>query len=185
MLYGPNGRVVPSVIARHARPEPQPEAEARVRAQLKGIDELLDVKWFPYAIFNEKHKSFEGRYALVCKWPQGDKRWELYQSGEIEDPVDMFGWFCEDIHNAESMPVSVDSIEQKVVELLSKCDATRIPHSTRLKQIVERNAKVRRDRRSVVSDKAEDVARTLWNLVGKADTTTVERIMKEIGDNPQ
>jgi len=184
MLYGPDGRVALSVTTKHARPEPQPEAEERVRAQLKSIDELLDVRWFPYAILNEKERSFEGRYGLVCQWPQGDKRWELYQNGEIEDPVDMLGWFCEDIHNAESIPVSVDSIEQKVVELLGKCDATRIPHSTRLRQIVERNAKLRKDRRSVVTDQAEDVARTLWNLTGKHDTSTVERIMREIsGDS--
>lgn len=180
MLFGPDGRAVGGVRAVHARPEPQPEAEERVRAQLKAIDELLDVKWFPYAIFNEKQNSFEGRYGLVCKWPQGDKRWELFQNGEIEDPVDMLGWFCEDIHNAESMPVSVDSIEQKVVELLGKCDATRIPHSTRLRQIVEKNAKVRRDKRSAIGDQAEDVARTLWQAVGRHDATKIERIMREI-----
>ena len=179
MLYGPDGSAV-SVTSRYSRPEPQLEAEQRVRTMLKNIDELLDVKWFPYAIWNEKHQSFEGRYGLVCRWPQNDKRWELYQSGEIEDPIDMLGWFCTDIHDATSMPVSVDSIEQKVIELLAKCDATRIPHTTRMRQIVERNAKVRREKRAVITDNAEDIARTLWNIAAKHDDATVERIMKEI-----
>lgn len=180
MLYGPDGRAVHSVRAVAARPERQPEAEEKVRLQLKSIDELLDVRWYPYAIWSDKSRSFEGRYALVCQWPNGDKRWELFQSGEIEDPVDMLGWFCEDIHDATSMPVSVDSIEQKVIELLGKCDATRIPHGTRMRQIVERNAKLRKEKRSEIVDQAEDVARTLWTLAAKHDDTTVERIMKEI-----
>lgn len=180
MLYDASGHAVRGVTATYSRPEPQPEAEERVRAQLKNIDELLDVKWFPYAVYNEKHRTFEGRYALTCKWPQGDKRWQLYESGEITEPFDMFGWFCEDIHDANSMPVSVDSIEQKIVELLGKCDATRIPHATRLRQIVEKNAKVRKQKRQPILDQAEDVARTLWGIAGKHDAATVERIMKEI-----
>lgn len=181
MLYDAKGRALPTVVSRQARPEPQPEAEEKVRAQLKSIDELLDVRWFPYAIWSEKNRTFEGRYGLVCTWPQNDKRWELYQNGEIEDPVDMLGWFCEDIHDATSMPVSVDSIEQKIVELLGKCDANRIPHSTRMREIVERNAKVRRDKRSVIDDQVEDVARTLWNLAGKVDDNKLEQIMRDLG----
>ena len=183
MLYKSDGS--PAVTSGHSRPEPQPDAEDRVRKQLKSIDDLLDVRWFPYAIWNERHHSFEGRYALVCRWPLEDKRWELYQKGEIEDAVDMLGWFCEDMQNAASMPVSVDSIERKVIELLGKCDGTRVPHAVRMRQIVEKNAKLRKDRKQEILDRTEEVSRTLWNLVGKEDTVTVERIMKEISDAPE
>lgn len=181
MLYGPDGRSVSSVRVRYTRPEPQPEPEARVRAQLKAIDSLLDVRWFPNAIWNEVQKTMEGRYGLICQWPPLDPRWEDFQKGLIEDSVDMLGWFCEDIHDATSLPVSVDSIEAKVIEVLGKCDGQRQPHTQRMKQIIERNAKVRRDKRSETTDKAEDVARTLWNLAGKVDNHKLERIMKEIG----
>lgn len=181
MLYGPNGQTI-AVKSSYSRPERQLDAEQSVREQLKSIDTLLDVRWFPHAIFNDSQKSFEGRYALVCQWPQGDKRWELYQNGEIEDPVDMLGWFCTDIHDATSMPVSVDSIEQKIVELLGKCDGTRIPHATRMREILERNAKLRKAKQSEFTDKAEDIAGTLWNLAGKVGNHKLESIMQEISE---
>lgn len=183
MLYGPNGAVVSTGLqSGYSRPEPQPDAEEAVRRLLKSIDTLLDVKWFPYAIINQKYNSFEGRYGLICQWPQNDQRWELYQKGEVEDPIDMLGWFCTDIHDANSLPVSVDSMEQKIVELLGKCDGERMPHTKRMKQIIEKNAKLRTSRKSTVNDMTEDVARTLWNIVGKYDATKVQRIMEEIGD---
>lgn len=179
-LYSPNGSVLRAV---RTRPEPNLDTEEKVRKQLKSIDSLLDVRWWPHAVYNEAHNDFEGRYALVCEWPPGDARWELYQKGEIEDNVDFLGWFCEDIHDAHSVPVAVDSIERKILELLGKCDATRIPHSTRMAQIVEKNAKLRESRKQVYLDQAEDVASTLYSLAGKYDDTKVERIMKEITES--
>lgn len=182
MLYGPNGQSVSSLRVTSTRPERQLDAETRVREQLKSIDSLLDVRWFPYAIINPTNNEWEGRYALVCNWPQGDARWELYQSGEIEDHCDMLGWFCEDLHDAKSIPVSVDSIERKIVELLGKCDANRIPHATRLRQIVEKNAKNRKDKRQPMLDYAEEIAATLQHAVKTKKNHAVERIMKELRD---
>jgi len=177
VLYGANGSVVRS---QRARPEPNAEAEERVRTMLKSMDELLDIKWFPYAVFNQKYNDYEGRYALICKWPQGDKRWSLYQSGEIEDPCDMFGWFCDDIHDADTMPVSPDSIERKVLELLGKCDSNRIPHSTRMKQAMEKNAALRKSRKTEMADQAGEIARDLHYISGHVEDVTLKRIMKEI-----
>lgn len=185
MLYGPNGQSVSSVHITNTRPEPQPEAETRVREQLKSIDSLLDVRWFPYAIINPVTNEWEGRYALVCNWPQSDKRWEMYQSGEIEDHCDMLGWFCEDIHDAKSIPVNVDSIEQKIVELLGKCDANRIPHATRLKQIVEKNAKNRKNRKQPMLDYTQEIAETLHHAVRTKKTATVERMLRELGERSE
>lgn len=181
MLYGPNGQSVSSARVTSTRPEPQLEAEARVREQLKSIDSLLDVRWFPYAVINLQHE-WEGRYALICDWPQSDKRWELFQKGEIEDHCDMLGWFCTDLHDAKSFPVGVDSIEQKVIELLGKCDGNRIPHSSRMKQIVEKNAKNRKDKRQPMLDYAEEIASVLQHAVKTKKNNAVENIMKELRD---
>lgn len=177
VLYGPSGSAVRSI---RARPELNVDTEARVRLMLKSMDELLDIKWYPTAVFNERYRDFEGRYALICKWPQSDKRWSLFQSGEIEDPVDMFGWFCEDIHDADSIPVDADSIERKVLELLGKCDSNRIPHSVRMKQMIDKNADLRRRRKAEMSDQAGEIARDLHYISGHVEEVTLERIKKEI-----
>lgn len=162
------------------RPEPNAETEEKVREELKKLDVLLDIRWFPYAIWNEKYNDFEGRYALVCQWPHTDARWELYQKGEIEDNVDMFGWFCADMHDASSTPVAPDSITNKVLELLHNCDEQRMPHAKRMAGLVSKNAKVRQDRKNQALEQAGDMAGTLHNLAGKVDNHTLERIMKEI-----
>jgi hypothetical protein len=94
--------------------------------------------------------------------------------------MDMLGWFCEDIHDATSMPLGVDSIEQKVIELLGKCDGERIPHKTRMKEILERNAKRRKSNKQTIEDRTHEITSTLWNLAGKVDDHKLERIMKEI-----
>lgn len=181
MLYGPDGRAI-AASAVYSRPQPQPEAEERVRAQLKEIDRLLDVKWFPNAIYNDKHRTMEGRYGLICTWPPNDPRYADFQKGLIEECFDMLGWFCEDIHDAYSMPVAVDSIERKVIEVLGKCDGQRMPHTTRMKQIIEKNAKVRANKRTEVTDRAQDMAHTLWNLVGKTDDHKMQKIMQELSE---
>lgn len=179
MLYGPDGSRVRAV---RSRPEPNADTERRVRETLKSMDSLLDIKWFPNAVFNQTHRDFEGRYALVCQWPVADPRWELFQRGEIEDTVDMLGWFCEDIHDATSVPVSPDSIENKVLELLGKCDGERISHAKRMKQILEKNADKRRALRQDVANRAADVARDLHYISGHVEDAKLQRIMREIAE---
>jgi hypothetical protein len=181
MLYDISGRVV----ATRYRPEPNELTETRVREQLQSMDSLLDIKWFPTAIYNHKHKDFEGRYALVCKWPQGDPRWQMYQSGEIELPYDRLGWFCTDVQDPESIPVSPDAIENKVMELLANCDGTRIKHLDRMKQVVEKNAKVTKDRQKQILDQVEDTARNLHYISGHVEETTLERIFKQVAEEGQ
>jgi len=169
-------------VIRH-RPEPNPDVEQRIRAELQSLDSLLDIRWFPNAVYNPRHRDFEGRYSLICNWPQSDKRWEMVQSGEIGDAFDSLGWFCEDIHDPESVPVAPDSIMSKVLELLGKCDNTQHPWRERMKELVEKNAKVRKQRQQEVVDRAEDIASTLWGFVGKHDETTVERLIKDMAEN--
>lgn len=179
VLYGPSGSVVRST---RTRPEPNADTEQSVREMLKSIEPLLDIRWFPYAIINETYQDWEGRYALICEWPQGDARWALHQSGENEDPCDMLGWFCTDIHDANSVPVAPDSIEQKVLELLGKCDANRLPHTSRMRQIVDKNAELRRSRKQDMLDRAGQIARDLHFISGHVEDVKLQRIMKEISE---
>lgn len=169
MLYSPTGSVVRSTRD-EPRAERQEAQEAAVREKLKSIDSLLDIKYVEWA----------GRYALICQWPQSDDRWKMYQSGEIGSPFDSLGWFCSDIQDPSSLPVSVDSIENLILERLASCDNTKTPWKDRMRQIIDKNAKVRKSRQQEVIDKAQDVAETLWHAVGRHDTHKVERIMDEI-----
>lgn len=172
MLYGPNGKVVARSTRSAPRADRQYEVEAAVREKLKSIDSLLDIVYVEWA----------ERYALVCQWPQQDERWKMYQSGEIGASYDSLGWFCEDMQDPMSLPVSIDSIENKVLERLASCDNTRHHWKDRMKQIIEKNAKVRKSRQQEVIDKAQDVAETLWQAVGRHDAHKVERIIKEISE---
>lgn len=151
-----------------------------MRKQLKDIDSLLDIRWMPNAIWNESAKTMEGRYCLANDWPQGDPRWQLYQTGEIQEHFDMIGWFCEDIHSADSIPVDIDSIELKVIELLGKCDNSRQSWRDRMKDMVEKNAKLRKNRKQELTDKAQNAAEVLFHAVGRHEEPRVRRIMQEI-----
>lgn len=170
MLYGPTG----SVVARSSRlattADRQPEIEAEVRAKLKSIDSLLDIVYVAWA----------GRYALMVKWPQSDTRWKMFQSGEISDCHDSLGWFCEDIQDPSSLPVSIDSIENKVLERLASCDNTLTPWKDRMRHIIAKNANVRKDRKQEMVDRAGDVAGTLFDAAGHVDNHKLEKMMKEV-----
>lgn len=169
MLYDANGTVARS-SGRAIRADRQPEAEAEVREKLKSIDELLDIRYVEWA----------GRYSLVCKWPQIDPRWKMYQAGEIGEPYDSLGWFCTDMQDPQSIPVSVDSIEQLVMERLASCDNTQSPWKDRMRQVIDKNAKVREARKQAVADRAEDIAGSLFDMAGRVDAHKFERILEEV-----
>lgn len=138
---------------------PQPEAEERIRSRLKDLDELLDIRWFPIGKTVELPNGdiqVDGRYALVCRWPQGDLRWKMFYSGEVQEPFDVMAWFCEDLQSADSTPGNIDLMEDQVVEFLGKCDNTRQPWAERMMQSVEHNLKVKRDLRAEILDLAHD-----------------------------
>lgn len=151
------------------RSEPSPVAEAHVRSQVQSIDGLLDIKWYPVV----------GRYALVARWPTSDPRWQMYQSGEFDDCHDILGWFTVDMFDADTDAVPVDSIEQKVMELLGRSDNMRTDWKQRLKQIAEKNIKARKDKKQAVIDRAEAVATDLYNMSGRNEEVVMKRIMKQ------
>ena len=171
MLYGPTGSIVRS-SDRTIRADRQTELEAEVRKKLKAIDSLLDIQYVEWA----------GRYSLTVTWPQSDERWKLYQSGEIGAPYDSLGWFCEDMQDPQSLPVSVDSIENLVLERIASCDNTRYPWKDRMRDIIAKNAKVRKQRQQEIIERAGDIASTLHFAVGHLDQNKVEGILKEISE---
>lgn len=168
MLYGPDGSTVgtPPTV----RADRQHEREEEVRQKLKSIDSLLDIQYIEWA----------GRYSLICNWPQSDERWKLYQSGEISAAYDSLGWFCEDLQDPTSLPVAVDSIERLILERLASCDNTQQGWKARMGQIVEKNAKLRKDRKQVMIDRAEEVARTLAHAAGHREAVQLERMLEEV-----
>ena len=168
------------IFTLYSRPEPNPALEAKVREQLQQIDSLLDIKWMPYGYFNKAENTFEGRYCLANHWPQGDERWQLYQSGEIQEHWDMIGWFCIDISDPQSVPVDIDSIWSKVVELLGKCDNSRHHWRDRMKEMVEKNNKLRQNRKQLLIDQAAEVAHVLGHAVGRHEESTIKRMMDEV-----
>lgn len=129
----------------YSRPEPSPELEAKVRPWLQEMDSLLDVRWFENIVPNARHNTFEGRYALVCRWPLMDKRYGMIQNGELgNDPYDILGWYTEDMQDASSAAVTIDSFETKTLELLASADNTRVEWKERLKRSAEKNVERKR-----------------------------------------
>ena len=155
---------------RTTRADRQDELAEQVRAKLKAIDSLLDIQYVEWA----------QRYALTVQWPQSDERWKMFQSGEIGAPFDNLGWFTEDIQDPQSLPVSVDSIENLVLERIASCDNTRYPWKDRMKDIIAKNAKVRKSRQQEIIDRTGDIAGTLFDAAGHVDNHTLERMMDEV-----
>jgi hypothetical protein len=171
MIYGPDGAEVRSGHSDRAiRADHQEGQEAALREKLKSIDELLDIVYIEWA----------GRYSLICNWPQGDARWEMYQRGEIGAHHDALGWFCVDMQDPTSLPTSLDDIENKVLELLASCDNNRQDWKFRMQDHIEHNKKVRKDRHQIALEQVQDVAETLWNAVGKHDNHHVEKLLEEV-----
>lgn len=172
MLYSPDGSVLGPSQRPSTRAERQLDREESLRQKVKDLDALLDIRYIEWA----------GRYSLVCQWPQIDKRWELYHNGDISEPFDSLGWFCMDMQDPSSLPVSLEDVENKVIELLGKCDNTRYPWKGRMAEHITRNRKVREDRKQLAIDQAADVAKTLYRATGHKEEVQIERMLKEVSE---
>ena len=150
------------VVPGYQPPQPNPELEKKVVKELREMtgERLLGMLWVPRIVWNQAQEAWEGRYALVCKYPENDPRRKAFQEGETDIDYEILGWFCKDMQNAESMPVEPDAIWNRVLELLAKADNTKLDWKVRLKQVAEKNAKAREQRKQdflngVVHDHAE------------------------------
>jgi len=133
--------------------EPSSESREKAEAILKQLDPLLGIVWLPFARYDEKRDEWEGRYALTCTWPQVDKRWELYRSGDLGEPFDILGMFEEDgkmltWHSVGSSPVlDPMSVMDSALEVLGKMDLTRQDWKERVKKNAEHNKALAEKRR--------------------------------------
>lgn len=141
-------------------PTPSAETERVLRGVLRGMDELLDVMWHPTIYYNRSQMRWEGRYALICRWPRADGRWSMVQSGEVPeaDAFDIIGWLCEDMQDPQSLPTSTDGISSRVIELLGRMDNTRYPWKGRMLATIEKNAARRQAVKDETLDMTHDVA---------------------------
>lgn len=127
---------------------------------MRRLDSLLDIRWVPVVVHNPRHNRFEGRYALICFWPQADKRWEWVQQGKHPeaDAYDIIGWLCEDMQDAQSVPASDEGVTERVVALLGSMDNTRYPWKQRMQRMVEKNRRVPQQLKQEAMDMAHDAA---------------------------
>ena len=148
-------------------PAPSEATELRVRSVLATLDSLLDIMWMPMVWWDARNKRYEGRYALVCRWPQIDSRWSMVQSNEIapSDALDIIGWLCEDMQDAQSMPMTEAAVVERVVALLGSMDNTRYPWKQRMLGTVANNAKVHEDTKADAVDRAVDEAEYRYRQV--------------------
>lgn len=149
LLVGLNGR--PLASASGAAPTPSAALEATLRQALQQLDSLLDVAWMPTVFWNRAWARWEGRYALIVRWPHSDMRWSEVQCGRVpeQDAFDIVGWLCEDMQDPQSVPTSLDGIHDRVIALLGTMDNTRYPWKDRFLSTIEKNkqrvAQVKRD----------------------------------------
>jgi len=145
------------------RPEPQPEAELVMRAALRDLDPLLDVRWFPASVYCRQTESLEGRYAVICTWPQTDRRWSAYHAGEIGEPHDILGWLTDAsgrladwFEPGDAAAADLAALTPRVLEMLGKCDNTRQPWAKRMASVVGGNAARREAVRALAAEEMHD-----------------------------
>ena len=161
------------ILIGYIPPAPNPFTEQRVRAELSKLDRLLDIRWMPKWIFNEKQQLLEGRYVLVAYWPPGDKRYSIKGLMASGQNFDILGAFCEDIDNATSIPANPESMMRVIYERLASCDAMRMPHLKRLKAVYAKNLKRYDDLKKEVLDETEERALEAANGLYKQPFSTV------------
>ncbi len=166
----------PGSVTSSSGPQPSLELEERVRKVLKDMDELLDIRWIFPAIWNSSTERAEGRYAITCRWPSGDRRYSLDNHGE---PYDVLCWACKDLQDASSVPMNSDEIENRVLEFLYKCDNTRESWKVRMAQTIERNKKQKQSLKNEVLDHAHDEFGYYQKLIAHEPIVAVAKEIKE------
>jgi hypothetical protein len=124
------------------------------------MDSLLDLAWVPTVFYNRSKDRWEGRYALICRWPRVDKRWSEVQSGKVpeQEAYDILGWLCSDMQDAYSVPDTQEGIQNRVIALLGAIDNTRYPWKGRMLSTIEKNKKRHEAMKAEVGDMTHDVA---------------------------
>lgn len=144
---------------------PTPEVAQDLHRKLKTLDPLLGILWVPGAVYLEGRDRHEGRYAITCRWADVDRRWEMYRRGEIGEPFDILGWVTDaigrqtpDFHETEAAPISLEMVEEKVLEFLGRVDLSRQDGGWkgRMKANMEANQRRREAVRKEMVDESVD-----------------------------
>ena len=159
-LFGPDGFELKAPV-----PGPNPFTEERVNKELQSLDSLLHIRWVENVYANQTTQQMEGRYAMCCHWPKVDKRWEEVRSGGCDPAAafDIMGWFCEDIHDANTVPQDPESIMHKMMELLHNADNERQPWAERMAGTAQHNKDLKKQKVKDAGDLAE---RAVKEVVG-------------------
>lgn len=162
-------------------PTPNVLTEELVNSRLAELDPHFFIKWVPTAYWNERSRRFEGRYALAQRWTSNDPRmaWVRENKQSIEDALDIWGWFCEDMHVAASVPKDPQAMMAKIIELVGKSDATRFPIRERLAQISAHNMRTREKVKEEALEEAMDVAKDSYWHSNRATRVFVDGNKKE------
>lgn len=140
--------------------EPNVQRAEEARKILKQLDPLLDIVWVPFARYSEKDDAWSGRYALVCTWPQADKRWEMYHAGDIGEPFDVLGYFEADGEQMSWFQPGTEpvldplSVMDKAIELLGTFDNERSSWKDRMRKAMQHNRDLTAKRRREVTEEA-------------------------------
>lgn len=147
-----------------APPAPSSDLEKTLTDTLQRLDPLLGVMWVPFAAWNEPAKRMEGRYALTCRWPSIDGRWQEVQAGKVPESEanDIIGWLCEDMQDASSVPTSMDGITDRVLALLGSMDNLRYSWRDRMKATVQKNADRWKREKADAADQANRFAEHIY-----------------------
>ena len=148
LIYQPN----------YIPPQPMPDVEERVRKELQAIDPLLDITWVDDVVPNPAHQLYEGRYALICRWPASDGRWQAVREDGYTDAYDMLGWFCEDPANADSIPQDPYNMMALIYKLLQNADSEEAPWYERMSQVFGKNLDRMRDNKQMLDDEVTEIA---------------------------
>lgn len=160
------------------KPQPLPEAEEeRLRQELKQLDPLLDLRWFPTLRYGSQ--GYEGRYGLCCQWPQQDRRWEMYHAGEIGEPFDLLGVYEEAAdgsglqwHGGHGLPLDPSQLLDRTMELLAACDNTKHSWRDRLRYNAEKNRQLVAKRKADVLDESLEGAKHYRRMIQKGAFST-------------
>ncbi len=170
LILGPDGG------SAYSRPEANALTEERVNAELQAVDALLFLKWIDAIYWNPREKTWEGRYAIACWWPDADPRRQQVRENKLDPNAafDILGWACEDMQDASSLPRDPASMLRRILDLLASCDNTRQPWKARMRQVIEHNARRRQQIKDEATDMAADEAATQYYHTSRASRVFVD-----------
>ncbi len=170
ILASAQARSKPLLYAPRVKPEPNVFTEARVNPILQAFDPHFFLSWIPTAVYSERHRDYEGRYAVCQRWVAEDPRWKEVQEGRVpaDEAFDLWCWWTIDKQKADAPPPeSEGEMLNVLLDYIGKADNTRFPWRQRIAATTAHNAKQRELVRAPIVEQAGDEAETQFYLTGQ------------------